>query len=65
MFARFRQTKGALQVSLVETRRRNGRVEHKHIIGLGSARHEHRDRHVFWAELDDRLRLTGIDIVEV
>jgi hypothetical protein len=50
MFARFRQTKGALQVSLVETRRRNGRVEHKH---LGSARHEHwgRDRHVFWAEI--------------
>jgi len=27
--------------------------------------HWGRDRHVFWAELDDRLRLTGIDIVEV
>jgi hypothetical protein len=62
MFARFRQTRNALQVSLVETRRHGERVEHKHIIGLGSVRLEcwDRDRSNFWAGLDDRL--TSIDI---
>jgi hypothetical protein len=36
MFVRFRQTVRRLQVSLVETRRADGRVRHEHIAGLGS-----------------------------
>jgi hypothetical protein len=36
VFARFRQTSTRLQVSLVETRRIDGKVLHEHIAGLGS-----------------------------
>jgi hypothetical protein len=36
MFVRFRQTDYRLQVSLVETRRLDGKVRHEHIAGLGS-----------------------------
>jgi hypothetical protein len=36
MFTRFRQTRHRLQVSLVETRRLNGKVRHEHVASLGS-----------------------------
>src|SRR5258708_36706053 len=36
MFARFRETPNRLQVSIVETRRLDGRVRHEHIASLGS-----------------------------
>jgi hypothetical protein len=36
MFARFRQSRHRLQVSLVETRRNRGKVQHEHVASLGS-----------------------------
>ena len=36
MFVRFRQTAYRLQVSLVETRRAEGKVKHEHVASLGS-----------------------------
>jgi len=57
MFVHFRETPYGLAMSLVETRRENGKVRHEHVASLGSietppsvaARIE------FWRELDERL----------
>jgi hypothetical protein len=38
MFIRFRETSTRLQVSLVETRRVNGRVCHEHVLDRGYGR---------------------------
>ena len=56
MFVRFRQTPTRLQVSLVETRRAEGKVKHEHIASLGSiASHTLPDRVSFWVRLHERL----------
>ena len=57
MFVRFRQGARRLQLSLVETRRLNGRVQHEHIGGLGSARLplSPETRLEFWTKLHPRL----------
>jgi hypothetical protein len=57
MFVRFRQTKHRLQVSLVETRRIDGRVRHEHIASLGSVPvpPSLQDRMTFWHRLHERL----------
>jgi hypothetical protein len=57
MFVRFRQSGDRLQVSLVETRRVDGRVRHQHVASLGSlpSRPSVADRIEFWAKLHDRL----------
>jgi hypothetical protein len=44
MFTRFRQAGHRLQVSLVETRRADGRVRHEHVASLGSIRDPANDR---------------------
>jgi hypothetical protein len=36
MFVRFRETPRRLQLSLVETRRNNGKVRHEHVASLGA-----------------------------
>jgi hypothetical protein len=63
MFVRFRETKNfretktRLRVSLVETRRVEGKVRHEHIASLGSVPMppEVDDRLAFWHRLHDRL----------
>jgi hypothetical protein len=57
MFVRFRQTKHRLQLSLVETRRIDGRVLHEHIASLGSIENPPtvRARTAFWQRLHERL----------
>jgi hypothetical protein len=57
MLARFRETAHRLQVSLVETRRRDGKVRHEHIASLGSvpAQPSVADRIAFWTRLYERL----------
>ena len=58
MFVRFRETERRLQVSLVETRRRGGRVRHEHVAGLGSVEAplpSVRARVAFWEALHGRL----------
>jgi hypothetical protein len=57
MFARFRQTPHRLQVSLVETRRVEGKVRHGHIASLGSipVPWEIADRIAFWMALHERF----------
>lgn len=57
MFVRFRQTRSRLQVSLVETRRKNGTVRHEHLVSLGSipVSPAIADRIAFWARLHERL----------
>jgi ribosomal protein L7/L12 len=57
MFVRFRQTKCRLQVSLIETRRIDGRVRHEHIASLGSvpAPPSLQDRMTFWQRLHEQL----------
>lgn len=57
MFVRFRQTKRLLQVSLIETRRVDGRVRHEHIASLGSVPREATsfDRFEFWTKLGEPL----------
>ena len=70
MFVRFRQTarRPRLQVSLIETRRVGGRVEHEHVASLGSVASNPSlvDRAKFWTEVDLRLaRLTNrVDAAE-
>ena len=53
MFVRFRETRSRLQVSLVETRRVNGKVRHEHIAGFGSVpvQPSIADRIEFWEQL--------------
>jgi hypothetical protein len=57
MFVRFRETLSRLQVSLVETRRVNGKVRHEHVASLGSIvlSPAVADRVAFWARLHERL----------
>jgi hypothetical protein len=58
MFVRFRYSQsGLLQVSLVEARRRNGRVEQEHIAGFGSVLLPLtvEGRLAFWQRLHERL----------
>jgi hypothetical protein len=57
MFVRFRQIAYRLQVSLIETRRSNGKVRHEHIAGLGSVEMplSVEDRIAFWQRLHERL----------
>ena len=57
MFARFRQTERRLQVSLVETRRIDGKVRHEHVASFGSVEvpPSVEDRITFWQRLHERL----------
>jgi hypothetical protein len=57
MFVRFRATTCRLQVSLVETRRANGRVRHEHIASFGAVEVPLtiRGRAAFWQRLHERL----------
>jgi hypothetical protein len=57
MFARFRQTARHLQVSVIETRRAEGKVRHEHIAGLGSIPTPQTvaDRIAFWEQLQQAL----------
>jgi hypothetical protein len=57
MFARFRQSQRRLQVSLVETRRVDGKVRHEHVASLGSIETPTAiaDRITFWQRVNDRL----------
>jgi hypothetical protein len=57
MFVRFRQTKRKLQVSLIQTRRADGRVRYEHIAQLGSIEmlQSVPGRIAFWKRLHERL----------
>jgi hypothetical protein len=57
MFARFRQSCHRVHVSLVETRRVDGRVRHQHVASLGSivAPADTAGRIAFWHQLRERL----------
>jgi hypothetical protein len=57
VFVRFRKNKSRLQVSLVETRRVDGKVRHEHIAQLGSIEMSQgiADRVAFWHRLHQRL----------
>jgi hypothetical protein len=57
MFVRYRQTESRLQVSLIETRRIDGKVRHEHIASLGSVGvpPSVEDRLAFWQRLHERL----------
>ena len=57
MFVRFRQTKHRLQLSLVETRRADGKVQHEHVASLGSVKVPLtvQGRLAFWQKLHERL----------
>jgi hypothetical protein len=61
MFVRFRQTRGRLQVSLVETRREDGRVRNDHVASLGSIVTDPTvaDRVLFWQRAVERLKALG------
>jgi hypothetical protein len=57
MFARFRQTPARLQVSLIETRRVDGKVRHEHVASLGSVSLSLTtfERFEFWRDLHAKL----------
>jgi hypothetical protein len=57
VFVRFRETPHRLQLSLVETRRIDGKVRHEHVASLGSIAvpASTADRIVFWQRLHARL----------
>jgi hypothetical protein len=57
MFVRFRQRRNLLLVSLVETRRVDGKVRQEHIAGLGSIEvpPSVADRITFWQRLHERF----------
>jgi hypothetical protein len=61
MFVRFRQPGDRLQVTLVETRRQDGRVRHYHVASLGSIvmEPEIADRIAFWCEVHESLAALG------
>jgi hypothetical protein len=61
MFVRFRQTKYRLQVSLVETRRVEGRVRQEHVAQFGSVEMlpSVEARIAFWRRLHERLAQLG------
>jgi hypothetical protein len=64
MFVRFRKTARRLQLSLVETRRVHGKVQHRHVASLGSiARLPSVDERVeFWSGLPERLAKVSVPI---
>jgi hypothetical protein len=57
MFVRFRESGRRLHLSLVETRRTNGKVQHEHIASLGSLEIPQTipGRLTFWQQLHGRL----------
>jgi hypothetical protein len=57
MFVRFRETPYRLAMSLVETRRENGKVRHEHVASLGSIETplSVAVRIEFWRGLHERL----------
>ncbi len=57
MFVRFRQTHHRLQVSIVETRRVDGKVRHEHVASFGSVEWPPsvEARFAFWQRLHERL----------
>jgi hypothetical protein len=57
MFVRFRKTPRRLQVSILETSRKAGKVASEHVASLGSVTLPMtvRGRQAFWAYLWDRL----------
>jgi hypothetical protein len=57
MFVRFRETPYGLQVSLIQTRREDGKVRYEHIAGLGAITipASPADRIAFWRHLHARL----------
>jgi hypothetical protein len=57
MFARFRESRDRLQVSVVETRRIDGMVRHEHVASFGSVPlvPSIADRIEFWREVHQRL----------
>jgi len=57
MFVRFRQTARRLQLSLIETRRIDGKVKHEHVGSLGSIvlSPDTTDRIAFWGRIYQRL----------
>jgi hypothetical protein len=61
MFARFRQTPNRLQVSVVETRRIDGKVRHEHVASLGSIETplSVAGRIAFWRRVNERLATLG------
>jgi hypothetical protein len=61
MFVRFRERPNRLQVSIVETKRLDGRVRREHIASLGSIKDPTSiaDRLAFWRAANDRLAKLG------
>jgi hypothetical protein len=59
MFTRFREVGRRLQVSLVETHRVDGCIQHSHVAGLGSISvpASPADRIAFWTRLHQRLAM--------
>jgi hypothetical protein len=57
MFARFRQSRDRLHVSIVEARRVNGKVRHQYVVSLRSIvmPPSVADRIAFWRRVDKRL----------
>jgi len=57
MFVRFRQTPSRLEISIVETRRVDGKVRHEHVASLGSIEvpPSVADRVAFWRRVNDRF----------
>jgi hypothetical protein len=57
MFVRFRPTERRLQVSVVETRRIDGKVRHEHVVSFGSVEvpSSIEDRIAFWQRVHERL----------
>jgi hypothetical protein len=57
MFVRFRETPYGLAMSLVQTRRENGKVRHEHVVSLGSVEMPLTVavRIEFWRRLHERL----------
>lgn len=57
MFVRFRTARRRLQLSLIETRRVQGKVRHEHVASLGAidAGLSIADRIAFWQQLHPRL----------
>jgi hypothetical protein len=61
MFIRFRQGQHRLQVSIVETRRVDGKVRHEHVAGLGSIEMPSTvaARFAFWRGVHERFGRLG------
>ncbi len=57
MFVRFRQSRDRLHVSIVETRRVNGKVRHRYVVSLRSIvmPPSVSDRIAFWRRVNSRL----------